>query len=160
MAGTVTESQFKDVMSRFPSGITVITTNLDNKLFGFTASSFTSVSLKPLLILFCLHKNAFSINSFNKSNKFGISILAENQIDISKHFARPNNDKFAEIAYELGSKTACPLISGAVCHIECRKYASYNAGDHIIFVGEVMNNAIKNDLKPLVYYHKSYTKLQ
>ncbi|XVN40616.1 MAG: flavin reductase family protein [Rickettsia endosymbiont of Argas persicus] len=160
MAGTVKEDQFKEVMSRFSSGVTVITTNLDNKFCGFTASSFTSVSLKPLLILFCLHKNASSINSFNKSNKFAISILAENQVDISKHFARSQSDKFASIAYELGSKTACPLIKGAICHIECNKYASYDAGDHVIFIGKVINTVIKNDLKPLVYFHKSYTSLK
>jgi len=160
MVGIVTESQFKDAMSRFATGVTIITTSYNNELFGFTASSFTSVSLNPPLILFCLHKNAFSINSFNKSDKFGVSILAENQIDISKHFARPHSNKFAEIAYELGTATSCPLIEGSICHIECNKYASYDAGDHVIFVGEVINTAIKNDLKPLLYFHKSYTNLK
>ncbi|WP_347939337.1 flavin reductase family protein [Rickettsia oklahomensis] len=160
MAGTVTESQFKDAMSRFPHGVTVITTNCNNKLFGFTASSFISVSLRPPLILFCLNKNSFSIHSFQKSNKFAISILAENQIDISKHFAKSQPNKFTKIDYKLGNKTDCPLINGATCHIECNKYASYNAGDHAIFIGEVINTAIKNNLKPLLYFYKSYTNLQ
>lgn len=156
MVGTVTRSRFKEAMSRFPAGVTVITTNQDNRLFGFTASSFTSVSLKPPLILFCLNKNSFSINGFEKSNKLAVSILAENQYEISEHFAQSHPDKFAEIAYELGSKTCCPLIKGAICHIECLKYASYDGGDHIIFVGEVINTTIRNDLKPLIYFHKSY----
>lgn len=156
MVGIVTENQFKDAMCHFATGVTIITTNYNNELFGFTASSFTSLSLKPPLILFCLHKNAFSIDSFDKSDKFAVSILAENQIDISKHFARSQPNKFAKIAYELGSNTACPLIEGAICHIECLKYASYDVGDHVIFIGEVINTDIKNDLKPLLYFHKSY----
>ncbi|AAU03623.1 flavin reductase family protein [Rickettsia typhi] len=159
MAGTITEWQFKDAMSRFPQGVTIITANCNNKLFGFTASSFTSVSLKPSLILFCMNKNSCSINSFKKSDKFAVSILAENQIDISKHFAKSQPNKFTKIDYKLGHKTDCPLINGATCHIECNKYASYNAGDHIIFIGEVINTAIKNNVKPLLYFHKSYTRL-
>ncbi|WP_024547232.1 flavin reductase family protein, partial [Rickettsia gravesii] len=115
--------------------------------------------LKPPLILFCLNKNSFSINSFQKSDKFAISILAENQIDISKHFAKSQSNKFTKIDYERGNKTDCPLINGATYHIECNKYASYDAGDHVIFIGEVINTAIKNDLKPLLYFHKSYTKI-
>ncbi|HJD55324.1 MAG TPA: flavin reductase family protein [Rickettsia endosymbiont of Pyrocoelia pectoralis] len=160
MAGAVTKSKFKEAMSCFPQGVTVIATDQDNKLFGFTASSFTSVSLKPPLILFCLNKDSFSINGFKKSDKFAVSILAENQAEISEHFAHSHPDKFAGIAYEIGSKTSCPLIKGAICHIECLKYASYDGSDHIIFVGEVINTTIKNDLKPLIYFHKSYTKLQ
>ena len=160
MARAVTANQFKDAMCRFPVGVTVITTAYDNALFGFTASSFTSVSLKPPLILFCLNKDSFSINGFEKSDKFAISILAENQMDISKHFAKPQTNKFAKIAYALGSHTDCPLIEGAICHIECLKHDSYNVGDHIIFIGEVINTAIKNKLNPLLYFHKSYTKLQ
>lgn len=160
MARTVTISQFKEAMSRFPSGVTVITTNFGKQFFGFTASSFTSVSLKPPLILFCLNKNSYSIGGFEKSDKFAVSILAEHQTDISEHFAQSRPNKFTEIAYELGAATACPLIDGAICHIECRKYASYEAGDHIIFIGEVINIVIKNDLKPLVYFHKSYANLK
>ena len=160
MAGTVTESQFKDAMSRFPQGVTIITTNYNNELFGFTASSFTSVSLRPSLILFCLNKNSCSINSFQKSNNFAVSILAENQIDISKHFAKSQLNKFTKIDYTLGNKTDCPLINGATCHIECNKYAAYDAGDHAIFIGKVINTTIKNNLKPLLYFHKSYTNLQ
>ena len=159
MAGTVTESKFKCAMSRFPQGVTIITTNYNNDLFGFAASSFTPVSLKPPLILFCLNKNSFSINSFQNSDKFAVSILTKNQIDISKHFAKSQPNKFTKIDYELGNKTDCPLINGATCHIECSKYASYDAGDHVIFIGEVINTTIKNDLKPLLYFRKSYTCL-
>lgn len=160
MARTVTENQFKNAMNCFPAGVTIITTTLNNKFFGFTASSFTSLSLKPPLILFSLRKNALCINNFSESDKFAVSILAENQTNISEHFGHSQLDKFVGISYELGSVTSCPLINGAVCHIECLKYTTYDGGDHIIFVGEVINTAIKNDLKPLIYHHKSYTKLE
>ncbi|HJD61154.1 MAG TPA: flavin reductase family protein [Rickettsia endosymbiont of Columbicola hoogstraali] len=159
MAGTVTENQFKDAMSCFPAGVTIITTNLNNKFFGFTATSITSVSLKPPLVLFCLNKNSFSIKGFENSSKFAISILADNQVDILEHFAKSHTDKFTAISYELGPATSCPLINGAICHIECLKHATYGGGDHVIFIGKVINTAIKNDSKPLIYHHKSYIKL-
>ncbi|MFY9589412.1 flavin reductase family protein [Rickettsia endosymbiont of Halotydeus destructor] len=160
MVSTIKEEAFKKAMSRFPTGVTVITTSYDSKLFGFTANSFTSVSLKPSLVSFCLDEKAFSIDGFNNSDKFAVSILAENQIDISKHFSRHQSDKFLNISYTQGEYSECPLIDGATCHIECQKVTSYNAGDHIIFIGEVIHTAIKNDSNPLLYFLKSYKELK
>nr|WP_253308092.1 flavin reductase family protein [Rickettsia endosymbiont of Ceutorhynchus assimilis] len=160
MASTVKNDEFKNAMSRFPTGVTVITTSYNNELFGFTANSFTSVSLTPPLVSFCLDEKAFSIGGFSNSDKFAVSILAEDQSDLSKHFSKHNLDKFLNISYELGQYTACPLINGAICHIECRKVASYKAGNHIIFIGEVINTAIKHNSKPLLYFLKSYQELK
>jgi flavin reductase (DIM6/NTAB) family NADH-FMN oxidoreductase RutF len=160
MASKVKEDDFKKAMSHFPTGVTVITTSYDDKLFGFTANSFTSVSLKPPLVSFCLDKKSFSNHSFSNSEKFAVSILTENQIDISKHFSMHHLEKFLNIPYEIGEYTSCPLIDGAICHIECRKVTSYEAGDHLIFIGEVVNTAIKNNLKPLLYFLKSYQELK
>ncbi|MCC8369065.1 MAG: flavin reductase family protein [Rickettsia endosymbiont of Oxypoda opaca] len=160
MASTVKNDEFKNAMSRFPTGVTVITTSYNNKFFGFTANSFTSVSLTPPLVSFCLDEKAFSVDGFSNSDKFAISILAENQADISKHFSKHQLNKFLNISYTQGEYTGCPLIDEAICHVECRKVTSYNVGDHIIFIGEVINTAIKNDSNPLLYFLKSYQELK
>jgi flavin reductase (DIM6/NTAB) family NADH-FMN oxidoreductase RutF len=160
MVGAVKADEFKNAMSLFPSGVGVITTSYNNELLGFTANSFTSVSLEPPLILFCLKNSSYSISGFHKSNEFAISILAENQIEISKQFAKSQINKFLNIDYKLSAYTNCPLIDGAICHIECYKAASHEAGDHTIFIGKVINTAIKNNLKPLLYFLKSYNKLK
>ncbi len=95
MASTVNSERFKQALSTLPTGVTIITTLYNNKLFGFTADSFTSVSLLPPLVSFCLDKQAFSMSAFTSSKYFAVSILAEDQEDISRHFSKFNTDKFA-----------------------------------------------------------------
>ncbi|WPY01371.1 Flavin reductase family domain protein [Candidatus Trichorickettsia mobilis] len=147
-------------MGCLPTGITVVSTNYERQLLGFTANSFTSVSLSPPLILFCLNKNAGSIAAFQSSSVFAISILAANQVEISKHFSTSQPNKFSSINYQIGKITSCPLIIDAVCWVECKKYQEYEGGDHLIFVGEVLNTTINNDRQPLVYFSRNYRELK
>lgn len=155
MASTVNTEQFKRALGTFPSGVTIVTTSYDNKLFGLTVTSFTSVSLLPPLILFCINKQAHSIKAFTSSQYFAVSILADNQTALSKHFAYPQLDKFASVLYHLGASSKCPLIDRAVCHIECNKFNQYSAGDHMIVIGEVVHTAVNDELKPLIYHRRS-----
>ncbi len=160
MASIVNSKQFKQALSTLATGVTVITTLYNNKLFGFTADSFTSVSLLPPLVSFCLDKKSFSISAFAGSECFAVSILAENQEDISRHFSKFNTDKFAGISYDLGQITNCPLIEGAVCHIECNKFSQYEAGDHVILIGEVISTMVNSNVKPLVHCLRQYRGLK
>ncbi len=160
MAFTVNLEQFKQALSTLPTGVTIVTTLYNNKPFGFTASSFTSVSLLPSLVSFCLNKQSFSMSAFANSKCFAVSILSENQEDISRHFAKFNTDKFINISYNFGQTTNCPLIEGAVCHIECNKFNQHEVGDHIILIGKVINTMINSNLNPLVYYLKQYRGLK
>ncbi|WP_316355239.1 flavin reductase family protein [Candidatus Trichorickettsia mobilis] len=147
-------------MGCLPTGITIVSTSYDGQLLGFTANSFTSVSLSPPLILFCLNKNAGSIAAFQSSNVFAISILAANQAELSKHFSTSQPNKFSSVNHQIGKITNCPLIIDAVCWVECKKYQEYEGGDHLIFVGEVLNTTINNDQQPLVYFSKNYRELK
>lgn len=128
MASIVNSAQFKKALSTLPTGVTIITTLYNNKLYGFTANSFTSVSLLPPLVLFCLGKQSFSMSAFVGSEYFAVSILAENQEDISRHFSKFNTDKFAGISYDLGRITRCPLIEGAVCHLSATSLVNMKWG--------------------------------
>lgn len=151
--------EFKQAVGKFPTGVTVISTLHANKLWGFTANSFVSVSLEPQLVSFCHGKNAGSFHAFNNAKYFTISILASDQSGISKNFARQAEDKFENIDYKLTHDTRIPLITGAVCHIECSKFKQFECGDHVIFIGEVTKITVDKDKSPLVYFAKSYREL-
>ena len=151
--------EFKKAVGKFPTGVTVISATHDNKLWGFTANSFVSVSLEPKLISFCLSKSAGSFPAFNSVRHFTISILASDQEEISKNFARKAEDKFKNIDYTFTNDTKIPLITGAVCDIECSKFEQFECGDHVIFVGEVTKTEVDQNKSPLVYFAKSYREL-
>ncbi len=149
--------EFKAAVGKFPTGIAIITCNDLNTLYGFTANSFTSVSLSPPLISFCLNHSARSIKAFKNSDYFAISILANDQSEISQYFATPKKkDRFQNTSYQLGEASNSALIIGATCWIECSKYQQIDCGDHTIFIGKVEKTKINNDKPPLLYYSKKY----
>ena len=152
--------EFKEAVGEFPTGITVISTCYDKKLWGFTANSFVSVSLTPPLVSFCLNKESRSFDAFHKTEYFAINILASDQASTSKHFAHKGVDKFLNIQHELSNLFGNPLISGAICFIECQKYKQFECGDHVIFVGEVVRTQINQSKSPLLYFAKSYKEIQ
>lgn len=151
---------FKKAMSTLPTGITVVTTSYNNALYGFTANSFTSVSLLPPLVSFCIRKGSSSANGLIESNYFAVNILAEHQADLSMHFSKFHIEKFVNIPYTTGAYSSSPLISGAVSHLECKKFAHYQAGDHIIVIGEVVNAVVNTMDNPLVRQLGRYRELK
>lgn len=155
--------QFKKAVGKFPTGVTVISTIYKEKSYGFTANSFTSVSLNPSLISFCLKKNAGSYDAFSNTNHITINILSEEQSDISNHFAKQISDKFTgeyiKDKYSFDGNFKNPVIHGSNCYIECKKYKQIECGDHDIFILEAIHTNINNEKPPLVYYAKSYKKI-
>jgi len=125
-------------LGSFPTGVTVVTClDSNNKPLGFTANSFTSVSLDPQLISICIDKGSFNIDSFSKVRHFAVSVLSEEQQSISTTFATPNEDRFKNINWE-SSNTGSPIISGAVAWFDCNTEQVINAGDHLILIGKVV----------------------
>jgi flavin reductase (DIM6/NTAB) family NADH-FMN oxidoreductase RutF len=151
--------EFKKAVGKFPTGVTVISTNHGGKLWGFTANSFVSVSLDPQLISFSLSKKAGSFSAFSNAEYFLVNILASDQAEISKHFAHKSDDKFANIDYRLSSGKSLPLINGSVCYIECSKFKQLECGDHVMFIGEVLKAETDEEKSPLVYFAKTYREL-
>lgn len=154
----IDDAGFKQAMSHFVSGVTVVTTAHEGVLFGMTVASFASLSLHPPLVLICVEKSVKSHDAIIASEKFGVSILAEDQAEISGRFASRVDDKFAGISVRTGT-LGLPLIEGAVCLLECRLHDALAGGDHTIFVGEVVE-AETADRKPLVYHRSGYRALQ
>src|SRR5262245_49321858 len=133
-----TSAEFRKILGLFPTGIAVVTVlGPDGALQGMTVSSFNSVSLDPPLVLFSLARSATSSAAWAVANAWGISVLSETQDGLSTRFAQSGPDKWVGYEPMIGS-TGVPLIAGALVHFECERYALYDGGDHLIFVGRVV----------------------
>ncbi|GAC1578174.1 MAG: hypothetical protein NVS3B5_10620 [Sphingomicrobium sp.] len=148
-------SSLRTALGSFVTGVTVITTVDEAGLdYGVTANSFNSVSLEPPLVLWSLAKNSSSLPAFANAARFAIHVLASDQVDLSARFAQRGTDKFAELAFERGEK-GVPLLSGCSARFICRPAYSYEGGDHVIFVGEVLEFEHR-DIPPLAFHGGSY----
>jgi len=154
----VDEAQFKLAMSHFASGVTVVSTEHEGTLYGMTVASFASLSLNPPLVLICIEKSVKSHDAIAAAGKFGVSMLAHAQSEISSRFASKKiEDRFAGVDWSRGD-LGMPLIDGAICALECTVQSHLPGGDHTIFVGEV-SSVRTHEAAPLVYYRSGYREL-
>ena len=120
MFDTVVESaDFRQAMSQFPSGVTIVTTRDGATASGFTASAFSSLSLNPPLVLVCLQKDADCYEAFAHAKAMSVSILAVGQSEIAMRFATRGADKFGPGGLVDGEITGNPLVEGATVQMEC-----------------------------------------
>ncbi len=144
-------AHFRQALSQFATGVTVITTRLaDGSFRGLTASSFNSVSLDPPLVLWSLGARANSLPIFSGNSHYVINVLAAGQEELALRFSRRSEDPFAGIDYML-SRTGQPILKGAAAWFECHNRSRYPEGDHVIFVGEVEECAV--DPQPALLFH-------
>lgn len=152
---SVTQDEFRNALSRFASGITVVSTkDAAGKLHGITVSAFCSVSLDPPMVLICIEKTTVSHYAFEESGVFVVNILGDSQALASEKFAAPHTDKFDDIDIYLGID-GVPVLKDALANLECRLTFSYHGGDHSIFVGQVETVTVR-DGDPLVYFRGEY----
>jgi flavin reductase (DIM6/NTAB) family NADH-FMN oxidoreductase RutF len=153
----ISTEDFRNALSRFASGVTVVTTvDSNGKAFGITVSAFCSVSLEPPLILVCIEKTAGSHFAFLESGRFCVNILAEDQEELSRHFANPQFDKFETIKIS-DNQNGLILLDDCCANLVCTVKANVSAGDHTVFIASV-ESARVFEKKPLVYFRGSYGK--
>nr|WP_314256853.1 flavin reductase family protein [uncultured Devosia sp.] len=128
--------QFRQCLAQFATGVTIVTTNVEGELAGVTANSFSSLSLDPPLILWSIGRTSRSFSIFERAKNFAISVLGDNQVEVSQHFSSKEVDKFAGAPWRAG-REGVPLIEGAIAHFECAVENILDGGDHIIIVGRV-----------------------
>ncbi|EMQ98560.1 flavin reductase [Paeniglutamicibacter gangotriensis] len=146
---------FRSTLGQFATGVTVVTTRTpQGTKAGMTANSFTSVSMDPPLVLWCPSKFAPSLDDFESSTHFAINVLESSQHVLSRQFATPADDKFAGVDCSEGI-AGVPLLEGAVATFQCRTVARHEAGDHVIYVGEVEKYS-KTSGDPLVFHAGAY----
>jgi flavin reductase (DIM6/NTAB) family NADH-FMN oxidoreductase RutF/pimeloyl-ACP methyl ester carboxylesterase len=149
----------RDALGCFSTGVTVITARKpDGALVGFTANSFTSVSLDPPLILICLAKTSTNAELFATKPDFGVHVLHIGQQQVSAQFARSGADKFAGVAWETW-ETGAPIIQGSLAALECSHHATHDAGDHTIIVGRVRRAHYEPQRDPLLFFRGRYRRL-
>jgi len=128
---------FRNALSQFATGVTVITTRLpDGSFLGLTASSFNSVSLDPPLVLWSLARSANSLPVFTGNSHYVINVLSGDQAALAERFAMRIDNRFEGVGFVL-SHTGLPILEGAAAWFECHNRSRYPEGDHVIFVGEV-----------------------
>ena len=145
----------RDALGQFATGVTIITTQAaDGSPVGITANSFTSLSLEPPLVLWCLALTALSLPVFRDCEYFAINVLSSGQHHLSRLFATSGADKFARTEVRDGPLGA-PLMDGALAHFVCRNARQIEAGDHLIVIGEVQHYQVFEG-EPLVFHSGSY----
>lgn len=156
---TLDQRQFRNALGCFASGIVVATGTMpDGTGTGVTISAFSSLSLDPPLILFCLGRQAQCLPAFVKGRAFAINVLSDQQKDMSIHFAAKQTDKMKGVKVNAG-KNGAPLLSGCLAHLECECADVVEGGDHLIVIGRVDDLSYAQGGQPLLYYRGSYGSL-
>ena len=152
------------MLSRFTTGITVVTSLQDGVPHAMTANAFTSVSLDPPLVLVCVDKGVRMHDALLSCGSWAASVLPGSHRALADRFARSGRDlltQFDDVPTWEAPKTGCPVIEGALSWLECRTWATYDGGDHTIVVGEVLDLGVNDDAGPdaLVYFRGGYRTL-
>jgi flavin reductase len=154
-----TSTDFRTTVGTFATGVTVVTTYGEQHGYGMTANAFSSVSLDPPLVLVCVIKPSEGCDHITRNGCFAINILHADQEPLSRYFAsrdRPRGrDAFKEVSHRIGA-SGSPILDGAIGYLDCRLQASHEAGDHEIFIGEVLELAFVPDQPPLVFQGGQY----
>lgn len=158
----VDPAAFRKAAGRLPTGIVVVGTSVDGIPHVMTVSAFTSVSLDPLLVLFCAEKIARFHDAVLAAGTWSVSILDEDAEKTSRWLAtrgRPLEGQLDGIPHHMGEVTGAPLLDGALAGLECRTTAVHDGGDHTIIVGEVVGVTGPAPGDPLIYYGGAYRRL-
>lgn len=150
-------SEFRRVLGHLVTGVTVVTSRIPqtSEPCGLTANALTSVSLEPALVLVCVEKGADSHDCIRETGRFCINVLASEQERLARRFAFWKvEDKFEGVAYHKEA-TGAPVLNDALAWVDCRLWATYEGGDHTIFVGEVVAGDAREGM-PLLYYRGGY----
>jgi 3-hydroxy-9,10-secoandrosta-1,3,5(10)-triene-9,17-dione monooxygenase reductase component len=152
---TFDPQEFRRALGAFATGVTIITTRApDGTPLGLTCNSFNSVSLNPPLVLWSLENKALSLPVFQQTPHWAVHVLSTDQEELSGRFARRGGNKFAGLTLEEGVG-GIPLLTGCTARFQCRNSFQYDGGDHVIFVGEVLQFD-RNDVAPLVFHGGRY----
>lgn len=151
---------FREALGHYASGITVITSHLDDEPIGFTCQSFYSVSMSPPLVSFSVMADSASYPRMRRAGRFAVNILSGDQMTISNQFARRGTNKWKGVDWH-ESPLGNPLIAGSLQWLDCTIHAEHAAGDHLIVIGEVKALHLQDAAatQPLLYFKGHYCNL-
>ncbi|MFR9776117.1 flavin reductase family protein [Micromonospora sp. MS34] len=150
----------REVCGRFLTGVVVITCQgPDAEPVGLTVNSFTSVSLAPPLVLFCVHANSRALAAVRARGAFAVNVLAADQADLCRAFAARETAGFGTVAHRPGP-TGSPVIGGSLAYLDCRVRDLYPGGDHQIVLGEVVDLGLLREERPLAFFRSVHPRLE
>jgi flavin reductase (DIM6/NTAB) family NADH-FMN oxidoreductase RutF/DNA-binding GntR family transcriptional regulator len=153
-APSVDPSHFRYVVGHLASGVTVVTAEAGSRRHGMTASSVTSLSTEPPMMLACINNAVPTAEAVSASNRYVVNVLGEDQGELAKQFSTASRDKFRGVAVHSGM-LGLPLLSDALAHIECEVVETVVGGSHTIFLGRVVSATAGNG-QPLTYFRGGY----
>jgi flavin reductase (DIM6/NTAB) family NADH-FMN oxidoreductase RutF len=159
MSGVQASDHFRRVMGRLPTGVVVVTGPTEPTPSGLVCGSFMSVSLDPPLVAVCPSKVSTSWPLIEATGRFCANVLTEGQEDLARRFAVSGGDKFAGIEWTPAPRTAAPVLPDVAAWIDCRIYERYEAGDHWLVLGEVLELSLHRDAGALVFHGGAYHAL-
>jgi flavin reductase (DIM6/NTAB) family NADH-FMN oxidoreductase RutF/flavin-dependent dehydrogenase len=154
-AGPFDTRDLRRALGQYATGVTVVTTRHDGRDYGMTANSFTSVSLNPPLVLWAAARSSPSLAAFEATDRFAVNVLAADQHHLSRQFSISGTDKFEGVHVRPGDGDGPPLLDGTVAHFVCRRTQRVDAGDHVVFLGEVESYDAPGG-EPLVFHSGFY----
>ena len=155
----VSADALKQVLSRWTTGVTIVTARAGDRIHGMTVSAFSEVSLEPPLVLVCADKTSNTHPLIAEGGVFAVNVLASDQVELSKRFASKKDEHRRFVGLELESgRTGAPLLAGTLAALDCTVVAAHDVGDHVIYVGRV-EEARCSDGEPLLYYARGYHRL-
>lgn len=153
----VSPEEYRSAARHFASGVTIVTVSWTEELHGMTASSFAAISLDPPLVLVSLGESSRTRLMIHKAGTFAVNVLSEEQEHIARVFASPGDKTFEGCAYHLGQANA-PLLDGSLVSMTCRTTEVVTAGDHELFIAEVLTTE-EGEGRPLLYFDRAYRSL-
>jgi flavin reductase (DIM6/NTAB) family NADH-FMN oxidoreductase RutF len=153
--------EFRGIIGHFATGVAVITTAAGDELQGMTANAVASLSLDPVMVLICVDRETHTHGVLERGGVFAVNILGQHQEEVSRIFAQraePEIGRLRGVGYVIG-RTGTPILEDCMAFIECRVAEMFEGGDHSIFLGEVVHEAIVNDVPPLLFYRGQYRRL-
>lgn len=148
---------FRRCLGQFATGVTVITASVGGKLVGITSNSFSSLSLDPPLVVWSIRRESRNFSAFAAASHFAVSILAADQLDLARAFARSADNKFEGVDWFAGVG-ASPVLRGVAASFECARTVEVDGGDHIMFMGHV-ERYCRYDRSPLLFAQGRYARV-
>jgi 3-hydroxy-9,10-secoandrosta-1,3,5(10)-triene-9,17-dione monooxygenase reductase component len=150
----VNELAFREAISHFATGVTIVTTTFEGRPAGMTASAVCSLSIDPVLLLVCIDNRLVTHRAIDASRRFAVNVLGEDGQPLARRFARRAEDKFDGVA--LHEHSDPPLLADAIANFVCEVHERVPGGDHSIFIGQVLSCAAEPGRRPLLYYRSRF----
>jgi len=154
------EASFRTVLGHFATGVTIVTSMDGDTPCGLAANSFTSVSIDPPMVLFCAAKDSSTWPKIKAAGSFAVNILGDDQEDICRVFATRGADRFSRIGWRASGGSSSPLLHEALAYVDCTIENEYDAGDHVVVIGKVIELGVTAKGGPLLFYRGGYGRFE